>query len=169
MEMICDGAGRCPLALPRRIFGKMKMGDAFMRRAVPEDAGACAAMKNDWIDTSDWMSRIHDADDVECHYRDFIFAKRDVWVTGDPVAGFLALDVDCAEVTALFVARPGHGVGKALLDHAKADRDHSELWTFMANEGARRFYAREGFFEVRRTVGENEEGLPDVLLRWERS
>ena len=40
------------------------------------------------------------------------------------------------------------------------------LWTFVANAPARRFYAREGFVEVRRTGGENEEGLPDVLLKW---
>jgi hypothetical protein len=40
------------------------------------------------------------------------------------------------------------------------------LWTFVANAGARRFYAREGFVEARRTEGENEEGLPDVLLTW---
>ena len=140
-----------------------------MRRAVPEDAGACAAIKNDWIDACDWMPRVHNAGDVEGHCRDFVFAKREVWMTGDPIAGYLTRDVDCAEVTALFAAQPGRGVGKVLLDHAKAGTDHLELWTFMANEGARRFYAREGFVEVRRTVGENEEGLPDVSLRWERS
>ena len=50
---------------------------------------------------------------------------------------------------------------------AKARRPEGlTLWTFVANEGARRFYAREGFVEVGRTEGENEEGLPDVLLAW---
>jgi putative acetyltransferase len=47
-------------------------------------------------------------------------------------------------------------------------RDRLSLWTFQANEGARRFYAREGFAEVRMTEGDNEEGLPDVLLEWVR-
>jgi hypothetical protein len=36
----------------------------------------------------------------------------------------------------------------------------------VANEGARRFYARQGFVEIGRSEGENEEGLPDVLFRW---
>ena len=36
----------------------------------------------------------------------------------------------------------------------------------LRNEGARRFYGREGFVEVGGTPGDNEEGLPDVLLAW---
>jgi GNAT superfamily N-acetyltransferase len=61
----------------------------------------------------------------------------------------------------------GRGVGRALVAAAKARRPEGlTLWTFVANEGARRFYAREGFVEVGRTEGENEEGLADVLLAW---
>ena len=40
------------------------------------------------------------------------------------------------------------------------------LWTFAANAAARRFYAAQGFVELRRTDGDNEEGLPDILLAW---
>ncbi len=36
----------------------------------------------------------------------------------------------------------------------------------MTNEGARRFYARHGFVVAGGTEGENEEGAPDLLLRW---
>jgi hypothetical protein len=58
-------------------------------------------------------------------------------------------------------------VGAALLDRAKAQRSGGlTLWTFVANEGARRFYARQGFVEIGRSEGENEEGLPDLLFRW---
>lgn len=139
-----------------------------LRPAVPSDAAACAAILNDWIDDRDWMPRVHSRDDVAAFYADFVFMQRDVWVIGAPVAGFMALDRDAEMVTALYVAAPGRGLGKALLDHAKAGRAELALWTFQANDGARRFYAREGFHEVRRTEGDNEEGLPDVLLRWER-
>jgi GNAT superfamily N-acetyltransferase len=139
-----------------------------IRHAGPPDVPACAAIKNAWIDEAEWMPRVHPAGDMERHYRS-VFPDREVFVAGDGgVEGFLVLDG--AEVTALFVARAarGRGVGAALLGRAKAGRDRLALWTFVANEGARRFYAREGFREVRRTEGENEEGLPDVLLRWER-
>ena len=139
-----------------------------LRPGKPDDAVACAAILNDWIDDRPWMPRIHTHAAVEAFYRDFVFQKRQVWVAGDPVAGFMALDPEQDMVTALYVAKPGQGIGRALLDHAKRGRDALELWTFVANEGARRFYAREGFSEVRRTDGDNEESLPDVLLRWER-
>ncbi|MEQ8482419.1 MAG: GNAT family N-acetyltransferase [Hoeflea sp.] len=112
---------------------------------------------------------MHSREDVLAFYRDFVFKRRQVWVAGDPVLGFMALDPDSDMVTALYVATPGMGMGRALLNHAKTGRDSLSLWTFVANEGARRFYAREGFLEVRRTEGDNEEGLPDVLLQWERS
>ena len=102
------------------------------------------------------------------HYRDDVLPKRDLYVLGAPVAGFIALDRAAPFVTALYTRAPGQGIGKRLLDFAKAGRDLLQLWTFQANTGARAFYAREGFVEERRTQGDNEEGLPDLLLRWLR-
>ncbi|MEM9032358.1 MAG: GNAT family N-acetyltransferase [Pseudomonadota bacterium] len=115
------------------------------------------------------MPRVHSRAEVDAFYAEVVFARQDVRVAGDPVLGFMALDADRSMVTALYVATPGYGIGRALLRHAKAGRDALELWTFQANGPARRFYAREGFYEIRRTEGDNEEGLPDVLLRWERT
>ena len=61
----------------------------------------------------------------------------------------------------------GQGIGSRLLERAKAERpDGLDLWTFQANTGARRFYERHGFVEVARTDGDNEEGEPDIRLRW---
>ncbi len=139
-----------------------------LRPAIAEDARACAEILNTWIDGRDWMPRVHSREDVLAFYQDFVFKRRQVWVLGDPVQGFIALDPANDMVTALYVATPGRGNGRALLNHAKTGRDRLSLWTFIANDGARRFYAREGFHEVRRTEGDNEEGLPDVLLQWER-
>ena len=80
--------------------------------------------------------------------------------------GFLALDPDKREATSLYAARPGQGIDSLLLRDAQARSDRLWLWTFEANEGARRFYARHGFCEDGRTEGENEESLPDVRLTW---
>jgi len=60
----------------------------------------------------------------------------------------------------------GDGPVRALLDRAKEGRREVDLWTFVANGAARAFYRREGFREIRTTPGDNEEGLPDILLRW---
>ena len=158
--------GLCPSKPPRDILGPMKVGGANIREGEAQDATVCAAIKNAWIEDCAWMPRLHAADDIERHYREVVFPKRRVFVIGDPVAGFLSLDETDREVTALFAAEPGQGNGKALLDHAKTLQPTLQLWTFVANDGARRFYEREGFCEVRRTEGDNEEGLADILFQW---
>jgi GNAT superfamily N-acetyltransferase len=144
------------------------MAEAAIRRGTPEDAPACAAILNDWIDATTWMPRVHPHEDVERHYRDVVFPKQAVLVFGDPLQGFLALDEDRC-VTALFCKSPGSGVGTALLGQAKANSDTLWLWTFEANEGARRFYDREGFVQTEFTTGLNEEELPDLRFEWRRA
>ena len=136
-----------------------------VRRADVAEAKACAAILNAWIDGTDWMPRVHEASDVERHYVEEVLTARALFVVGQPVAAFLALSDD-GFVTALYSAKPGAGLGKRLLDHAKSQRETLQLWTFQANTRAQGFYAREGFREVRRTDGENEEGLPDILFEW---
>ncbi|MDE4132735.1 GNAT family N-acetyltransferase [Phaeobacter sp. QD34_3] len=122
------------------------------------------------------------------------------WVTvveGDgAILGFLARDGD--EICSLYVTPEarGGGIGKRLLDAAKIavckggndgtadtdDRDERNdrvgeadparlsLRTFQANEGAQRFYLREGFAEVGRSDGaQNDEGLPDIEYVWPAS
>ncbi len=138
-----------------------------IRRAEARDTDACADILNDWIDGRAWMPRVHSVQAVRDFYRDFVFVKRDLYVAGDRPVGFMALDRDEDYVTALYVAAPGKGLGKRFLDFAKSGRDVLRLWTFQANLAAQRFYRREGFMEERRTDGDNEEGLPDILFRWE--
>jgi L-amino acid N-acyltransferase YncA len=141
-----------------------------VRRAGAEDAAACAAIFNAWVDATPWMPRVHPAEDVERFYREHIMATCEVVVAEEDgrTLGFVAVDGE-GFVASLYLATGarGRGVGRALLGEAKALRPEGlTLWAFVANEGALRFYAREGFVEVARTGGENEEGLPDVMLRW---
>ena len=148
----------------------MPMDGTTLRPARREDAAACAAIFNAWVDATDWMPRVHDAEDVVRHYREHVFARCAVTVAerAGRVVGFLALAED-GHVDGFYLAEAarGEGVGAALVAEAKRRRPAGlKLWTFVANAAARRFYAREGFVEVRRTDGDNEEGLPDVLLAW---
>lgn len=141
-----------------------------LRPARSTDAGKTGAILSEFIDTTDWMPRIHSrAEDVS-----FCGTMIDRgWVTvaeDNQLHGFLALDGE--EVNSLYIrsASQGLGIGKALLDHAKDQAGRLELWTFQANDGARRFYAREGFAEVEMTDGaRNDENLPDVRLVWEQT
>ncbi|WEX76702.1 GNAT family N-acetyltransferase [Sinorhizobium numidicum] len=116
------------------------------------------------------MPRVHPATDVERHYRETVFANGPIIIADyqGETAGFLALSAENF-VTALYVAERhrGAGIGTALLREAKKRAiDELKLWTFEHNTGAQRFYEREGFVPVRRTSGENEEGLPDILYHW---
>ena len=61
----------------------------------------------------------------------------------------------------------GHGIGTALVSLAKAHRPQGlRLWTFQANQRARRFYETQGFVPVESTEGDNEENSPDVRYEW---
>jgi GNAT superfamily N-acetyltransferase len=144
--------------------------DAELRAARTQDMVSCAAILNDWIDETEWMPRIHSHEDVEKYYQTVVAAERKVFVVvaGRQVVGMMAIAPDQL-VTALYVKRAyrGQGVGHLLLDRAKRDAGAAlRLWTFQKNEQAQAFYAREGFVEINRTDGDNEEGLPDLLLEW---
>ena len=146
------------------------MAEVLLRPAAAGDAAACAAVFIDWVEATGWMPRVHSPEDVQRHYREHVLAVCEVTVAeiDGRVAGFLALDVE-GLVGGLYLAPEarGRGVGSRLVAAAKARRPEGlTLWTFVANEGARRFYARQGFVEVARTEGDNDEGLPDVLLAW---
>jgi GNAT superfamily N-acetyltransferase len=80
--------------------------------------------------------------------------------------GFLARQGSVVDARYLAPAGRGRGYGRALLDEVKAT-GLVQLWTFQANLGARAFYLREGFREVRMTDGTgNDEKLPDVWMEW---
>jgi GNAT superfamily N-acetyltransferase len=62
----------------------------------------------------------------------------------------------------------GQGIGSLLLDVVEATHPGGyELWVFVSNAGARRFYERRGLVEVERTDGSgNEEKSPDIRMAW---
>jgi RimJ/RimL family protein N-acetyltransferase len=82
----------------------------------------------------------------------------------------LSFDGEYSWVEQLFIAPPvvGQGIGSRLLKLALAHlQPPVRLYTFQANERARRFYEKHGFQAIRFTDGEaNEERWPDVLYEW---
>ncbi|URK87214.1 GNAT family N-acetyltransferase [Rhizobium sp. RCAM05350] len=148
----------------------MMSRSCIIRGADKADMPICAAILNDWIDETSWMPRVHDHEDVERYYSDIVFQERQVKIADidGRVCAFMALSND-AYVTALYANRAHRraGLGKSLIDHAKTlFPDQLNLWTFDENKEAQRFYNREKFIEVRRTNGDNEENLPDILFQW---
>jgi GNAT superfamily N-acetyltransferase len=139
-----------------------------IRRATPADADAVGRV---FVAARDEMSYLPRIDDDARSWLGSLLVERDrlwVWDSDGEIAGFVG--VDDTEVSHLYVAPPaqGRGVGKALLDHAKTvSPERLELWVFQRNEGARRFYERNGFRLVRLTDGaDNMEREPDALYAW---
>lgn len=95
-----------------------------------------------------------------------------VAVVDGQVVGLLAVSsgADCSWIDLLYLhpAWVDRGIGTKLLNLALGElRPPIRLYTFQANERARRFYERRGFRAM--TFGDgsgNEEKCPDVLYEW---
>ncbi|KNG93464.1 GNAT family N-acetyltransferase [Pseudaestuariivita atlantica] len=137
------------------------------RRATREDMPACAAVVNAWIDATDWMPRVYDAETIERFFHDG-FDAREFWVLGDPIYAYASFNPETKQLVALYSSEPGRGVGKALMDAVKAGRDYLWLTTHEPNLRAQKFYAREGFVEVSRHDPEPPEVVREVRFEWSR-
>jgi GNAT superfamily N-acetyltransferase len=112
----------------------------------------------------------HSDDEVRAWVRDELLPNTDTWVADldRRVIGFLSLADGWVEQLYVDPDHTGAGIGSRLIELAK-DRSPAglQLWTFQANEGARRFYERHGFTVVELTDGAgNEEHQPDVRYAW---
>ena len=143
---------------------------AVLRAGTLGDVPALATILEGWINATAWMPKLHSTADHLAFVSRLVSAGgvRVAELNGTPV-GFLSRDG--AEVAALYLdpdAR-GRGIGGLLVRDAQLQSAALNLWTFVANLGAQRFYARHGFVEVGRGDGSgNAEGLPDVRLSWRR-
>lgn len=138
-----------------------------LRAAAPTDAEAIAGIMQTWLDETPWIPNLHTLDETVVFCRNTLIGSCRTVVSGDPVRGFLSLEPDNC-IAALYVSPTGQGTGAALLHHAKTLASELTLWVFVANTDAVRFYERHGFVEVRRSDGDNDEGLPDILMGWKR-
>jgi GNAT superfamily N-acetyltransferase len=142
-----------------------------IRRALPADAGPLAAL---WLrsraaSVPSIPPTVHADEDVHRWFTEEIVPSGDVWMV-DRQGGVIALLVlDHEWIDQLYVdpESTGRGFGGALLGHAKSLRpDGLKLWTFQSNREARRFYEAHGFVAIASTLGDNEEGAPDICYEW---
>lgn len=117
----------------------------------------------------------HTAEQDLGFFRGTMLVEREIWIAVDgdaddrsarPVA-LLALEPATLENLYVDVGWQGRGIGKMLLDLAKALRPNGfTLYTFQANDGARRFYEREGLEALAFGVAPPPENEPDVQYGW---
>lgn len=115
---------------------------------------------------------VHD-DDTEFlpHLLADAFPSGEIWLAerASQAVGMLVLRDHLLDQLFVTPAAQGTGVGTALLRHAQRRRPEGlNLWVFASNLPARRFYEQAGFVVIGGSDGTaNEEGAPDLLLRWE--
>ena len=117
-----------------------------------------------------WLPRLHSAADDRRYFAERVIGECDVLVVRRerlPIA-FLALRDEMVDHLYVRPDAQRAGIGSALIEVAKSRRlGGLRLWAFQRNHGARAFYARHGFAEIKHTDGaDNQEHEPDVLLAW---
>ena len=144
--------------------------DIFIRRAKPNESDAVAALYRR-IAEAEWPFLFpHTPEQDRAFFRKAL-AQGVVWVAteADLMVGFCALRTGWLDHLFVMHERHGRGIGQALIAAALRRRQRVRLWTFQRNIRSRRFYALQGFSEIRLTDGRaNEEKEPDVLLEWRR-
>lgn len=141
-----------------------------LRPARSTDAGATGTILHGFTRENDWMPKLHSCAETIafCGYM-IDQGWMTVADTGGKVVGFLALKG--SEIHSLYLAAParGQGIGQQLLDFAKSRHAELSLFAFQANKAACRFYEQNGFVEVARSDGaDNDENLPDIKFTWQR-
>ena len=138
--------------------------------AAATDADAVAAVFKAARDAAmPWLPELHGEAEDRRFFAGVIAGSEVLVVRREGhVVAFVALGDELVEHLYVRPDAQRDGLGSALLEAAKGRRPHGlRLWTFERNQGARAFYARHGFTEVRFTDGSgNEEKQPDVLLAW---
>jgi putative acetyltransferase len=142
------------------------------RPARAEDAAAVAALlRTSKAVAMPWLAVVHPPEEDLAWVGGVLLPTGGVRVVEQDGEVVAVCAVEGSWVEQLYVApgAQGRGLGRALLDEAKAGRDVLDLHVFARNARARRFYAAAGFVEVGAGDGSgNEEREPDLHLRWTR-
>ncbi len=143
------------------------------RRAGPEDAEAVADLliRSRRAALGAIPAAVHSDADVREWIRTVVIPELEVWLVEDAGSrplGVLVLDEDWVDQLYVDPSFTGMGWGSRLIQLAKSRRPAGlQLWTFVTNTEAQRFYLRHGFVVAETTDGSgNEEKAPDIRFVW---
>ena len=89
------------------------------------------------------------------------------WEDRQGIGGFAGMQGDWLAGIFVRASRQSCGIGKALLNHFKAQRAQISLSVYQKNMRAIRFYQREGFAVLAKGV-DADTGETEYTMRWQR-
>jgi len=100
-----------------------------------------------------WLAGLHTPEEDRWFFRERVFASCEVWgaFDGGMMTGMLAFRNDWIDQLYVLPGAQGRGIGTGLVKVAQNSLDRLQLWTFLRNQRARRFYEARGFVLVRET------------------
>ena len=142
-----------------------------IRRAQPAKAASLAAL---WLrsrtDSGPAIPpTVHTDEEVHRWFEEVVLPSCEVWLAASEgeVNGLLVLNNQWIDQLYVESTLTGRCIGGALLEHPMRLRpDGLKLWTFQSNRRARHFYEAHGLVSIAETMGDNEEGAPDVCYEW---
>jgi GNAT superfamily N-acetyltransferase len=116
-----------------------------------------------------YLPHLHTDDETARFLFDLVrLAQVQVAVDDGAIVGFAAVRGTWLEHLNVHPRAQNAGIGSRLIDWAKETSPAGlDLWVFERNTRARALYASHGWRDILHTDGDNEEGQPDVHMRWE--
>ena len=139
------------------------------RRGTEHDGGGIAELFGKARAEMQYLPRLHTAEEDCGYFRGELRHRPSlIAVVGRKVVGFAIFGEGWLHHLYVDGEHRRCGIGRELLSAVKAQSaGEIQLWTFQANDDARRFYEREGFVAIEETDGRgNEEKVPDVRYIW---
>jgi ribosomal protein S18 acetylase RimI-like enzyme len=122
-----------------------------------------------WLDTNtnahDFIQKNYWQDNYDEVRRMMPEAEIFIYENNQTIQGFIGLMDDYIAGIFIDSGCQSQGIGKALLDHAKKVHSNLSLQVYKNNEGAVRFYVREGFSLVKEQMDENT-GEIELVMAW---
>ncbi len=142
--------------MPRLIRTRRPFGDQVIRKYNKGDLAGLLDVSYDasQIDHWFWDTEFFDQERMEIREKYLTIAESWVFEKEGRVVGFISLIGNAVGGVFVTPGRQGHGIGRALLDHARASRDHLDAEVFEANQIGQAFYDAYGFDVVGTRVDE---------------
>ena len=134
---------------------------AQIRRLEHDEMAATSQVYRKIFDeTFPWLLGRHTPEEDRGHFEGEVYDNSNLYGVHEDQAlmGFIGLKPGWVEKLYILPQHQGRGLGRQLLEFAKARDTELSLWTFERNRLARRFYEASGFTEI-------EEFFPDEEAR----